>query len=98
MICFFFFEQKTAYEITEGDWSSDVCSSDLSAFAPRGRRRRRRRPRGAKAERSEEHTSELQSPSVISYAVFCSKKKKQISSMSLIFLSVKTLKGCVKRL
>src|SRR5213079_3597584 len=26
---FFFFEQKTAYEITTGDWSSDVCSSDL---------------------------------------------------------------------
>ena len=26
--------------------------------------------------RSEEHTSELQSPSVISYAVFCLKKKK----------------------
>src|SRR5213595_2699143 len=27
--CFFFFMQKTAYEITEGDWSSDVCSADL---------------------------------------------------------------------
>src|SRR5213595_4368241 len=27
--------------------------------------------------RSEEHTSELQSPSVISYAVFCLKKKKR---------------------
>src|SRR6059036_3198659 len=26
---FFFFKQKTAYEITYGDWSSDVCSSDL---------------------------------------------------------------------
>ena len=30
MICiFFFFKQKTAYEIKECDWSSDVCSSDL---------------------------------------------------------------------
>src|SRR5216117_3775921 len=28
---FFFFKQKTAYEIRKGDWSSDVCSSDLSA-------------------------------------------------------------------
>src|SRR5881392_602703 len=28
--CFFFFKQKTAYEITHSDWSSDVCSSDLS--------------------------------------------------------------------
>src|SRR6056300_1923748 len=26
---FFFFKQKTAYEISECDWSSDVCSSDL---------------------------------------------------------------------
>src|SRR5216117_2540937 len=26
---FFFFKQKTAYEIRKGDWSSDVCSSDL---------------------------------------------------------------------
>src|ERR1051325_7528863 len=30
---FFFFKQKTAYEITYGDWSSDVCSSDLDARA-----------------------------------------------------------------
>ena len=28
---FFFFKQKTAYEIKECDWSSDVCSSDLVA-------------------------------------------------------------------
>src|SRR3546814_5823281 len=98
------------------DWSSDVCSSDLSlpqtasarghrssfqtspcqsSFrrpdkeawrpvsppAPRGRRnlsdrrayaQKRRRNRN----RSEEHTSELQSLMRISYAVFCLKKKK----------------------
>src|SRR3546814_6250075 len=29
MICFFFFKQKTAYEMRISDWSSDVCSSDL---------------------------------------------------------------------
>src|SRR5213083_3179355 len=29
LFCFFFFKQKTAYEITASDWSSDVCSSDL---------------------------------------------------------------------
>src|SRR5213595_142527 len=33
LIFFFFFKQKTAYEITEGDWSSDVCSSDLDELA-----------------------------------------------------------------
>src|SRR5213075_2570432 len=31
VVFFFFFKQKTAYEITRRDWSSDVCSSDLSA-------------------------------------------------------------------
>src|SRR3546814_2439053 len=31
MVCFifFFFKQKTAYEMRISDWSSDVCSSDL---------------------------------------------------------------------
>src|SRR5213596_4070543 len=29
MLSFFFFKQKTAYEIRPCDWSSDVCSSDL---------------------------------------------------------------------
>src|SRR3546814_21159619 len=28
-ILFFFFKQKTAYEMRISDWSSDVCSSDL---------------------------------------------------------------------
>src|SRR3546814_7666842 len=27
--CFFFFKQKTAYEMRISDWSSDVCSADL---------------------------------------------------------------------
>src|SRR3546814_18186147 len=35
---FFFFKQKTAYEMRISDWSSDVCSSDLVA--------RRDRPHG----------------------------------------------------
>src|SRR3546814_2133113 len=29
-IDFFFFKQKTAYELRISDWSSDVCSSDLT--------------------------------------------------------------------
>src|SRR3546814_4884476 len=128
---FFFFKQKTAYEMRISDWSSDVCSSDLPArllmpamidtpdletrAAPddhhalrlwlrmltccnlieseiRGRLRTefdttlprfdlmaqlQRAPKGMKmGERSEEHTSELQSLMRISYAVFCLKKKK----------------------
>src|SRR3546814_20299025 len=30
---FFFFKQKTAYEMRISDWSSDVCSSDVDAWA-----------------------------------------------------------------
>src|SRR3546814_6841769 len=36
---FFFFKQKTAYEMRISDWSSDVCSSDLAtdlAASPAG--------------------------------------------------------------
>src|SRR3546814_7378562 len=129
----FFFKQKTADEMRISDWSSDVCSSDLSGFgcrsgcyggeiddrefhrngsfdlnavgappahsegigdghkaarlpaalvqrAVRGVAKQPGDPAGrAKApmciERSEEHTSELQSLMRISYAVFCLKKK-----------------------
>src|SRR6059036_2266018 len=58
----FFFKQKTAYELTYGDWSSDVCSSDLrlrpGCDGLRGRPLRRRGPRRpattARRRRSEE--------------------------------------------
>src|SRR3546814_7644953 len=34
LLCFFFFfKQKTAYEMRISDWSSDVCSSDLLGSA-----------------------------------------------------------------
>src|SRR3546814_10549356 len=33
-MCFFFFKQKTAYEMRISDWSSDLCSSDLLAHHP----------------------------------------------------------------
>src|SRR3546814_8618065 len=38
LFCFFFFKQKTAYEMRISDWSSDVCSSDL-AVVPEMRKR-----------------------------------------------------------
>src|SRR3546814_6462523 len=41
--CFFFFKQKTAYEMRISDWSSDVCSSDLVEQQPEGHRQRRLR-------------------------------------------------------
>src|SRR3546814_1005901 len=37
-VVFVFFKQKTAYEMRISDWSSDVCSSDLSRGILRARR------------------------------------------------------------
>src|SRR3546814_4900102 len=108
---FFFFKQKTAYEMRISDWSSDVCSSDLLSEQPSAwalnilntggavQPAKKKAP-GAwgsgrlpdrsllpalfaiaeqaqqhDEQRSEEHTSELQSLMRISYAVFCLKKK-----------------------
>src|SRR3546814_6395438 len=58
---FFFFKQKTAYEMRISDWSSDVCSSDLVAggldrpsggrAAPSLLRGGRHRRRGRRSER-----------------------------------------------
>src|SRR3546814_3646669 len=39
---FFFFKQKTAYEMRISDWSSDVCSSDLGFGKTEGDGRSRR--------------------------------------------------------
>src|SRR3546814_5149576 len=50
-VLFFFFKQKTAYEMRISDWSSDVCSSDLHGLSRLGPRRahpeRRRDERAA---------------------------------------------------
>src|SRR3546814_5667012 len=35
-LLFFFFKQKTAYEMRISDWSSDVCSSDLRGTSRQG--------------------------------------------------------------
>src|SRR3546814_9952181 len=51
---FFFFKQKTAYEMRISDWSSDVCSSDLASQRKQheaGPRRTRIRPRRAEHDR-----------------------------------------------
>src|SRR3546814_7678325 len=42
MVLFFFFKQKTAYEMRISDWSSDVCSSDLIWGQDRPRATRRK--------------------------------------------------------
>src|SRR3546814_18000734 len=44
-VFFFFFKQKTAYEMRISDWSSDVCSSDLSDGQSDSAGERCRKPR-----------------------------------------------------
>src|SRR3546814_17185135 len=48
-VFFFFFKQKTAYEMRISDWSSDVCSSDLGfgQFARQLLARARAQPKDA---------------------------------------------------
>src|SRR3546814_2246330 len=56
MLLVFFFKQKTAYEMRISDWSSDVCSSDLSGPGPwRGPLRRLFRSAGPAFLRYDEH-------------------------------------------
>src|SRR3546814_2342070 len=64
----------------------------LAAIAARRRRARQAGDlhRHADADRSEEHTSELQSLMRISYAVFCLKKKNQINIIQTVHISQNT--------
>src|SRR3546814_4599877 len=56
---FFFFKQKTAYEMRISDWSSDVCSSDLVPDRRGPVRPLRPRPRGARFRRRPRGDSDL---------------------------------------
>src|SRR6056300_1392549 len=73
----FFFKQKTAYEISECDWSSEVCSSDLKQKTAYEISECDWSSDVCSSDRSEEHTSELQSHSEISYAVFCLRSEER---------------------
>src|SRR3546814_3440738 len=55
---FFFFKQKTAYEMRISDWSSDVCSSDLAALPARATEA----PTAATAKATEAPTPKSPSP------------------------------------
>src|SRR3546814_1316314 len=60
---FFFFKQKTAYEMRISDWSSDVCSSDLLRVALQPPDLPRQPPRGQHADqqrRAQQHQAPAQ--------------------------------------
>src|SRR2546426_8393047 len=95
---FFFFSSRRRHTILQGDWSSDVCSSDLHTLdmraalrgddGPGGQRHQVRTAVSAatpspsttlsmrRVVRSEEHTSELQSPCNLVCRLLLEKKKK----------------------
>src|SRR5688572_32080736 len=87
---FFFFSSRRRHTRFDCDWSSDVCSSDLSARVLQdsqamSRSRRplacfkpcARTPPSSRRFRSEEHTSELQSQSNLVCRLLLEKKKKK---------------------
>src|SRR5256885_5210921 len=82
--CFFFFSSRRRHTRLQGDWSSDVCSSDLFVIMPQMPSYRllriplgtARRDAGADRKSTRLNSSHL----VISYAVFCLKKKKKNKS------------------
>src|SRR2546430_10428389 len=82
---FFFFSSRRRHTRFDCDWSSDVCSSDLSAFRglqanwPDCRGFILRARGGYYWGRSEEHTSELQSQSNLVCRLLLEKKKKNNS-------------------
>src|SRR5256885_8960687 len=81
---FFFFSSRRRHTRLQGDWSSDVCSSDLPGGAHQGGHAHRQVGGRAAGDvvhlhlhRSEEHTSELQSPCNLVCRLLLEKKKKK---------------------
>src|SRR5256885_10940730 len=101
VMCFFFFSSRRRHTRLQGDWSSDVCSSDLEGggacwanagpartIAVNSRKLRRicfglgasTHGRRTIQPRSEEHTSELQSPCNLVCRLLLEKKKNPTTS------------------
>src|SRR5256885_8309811 len=80
--CFFFFSSRRRHTRLQGDWSSDVCSSDLTPSPARARSSSRpmevaasSTTRASSPPPDRKSTRLNSSHLVISYAVFCLKKK-----------------------
>src|SRR5438270_2156963 len=78
---FFFFSSRRRHTRFDCDWSSDVCSSDLTLLRPQRRKSHCATPRPHQPMRSEEHTSELQSQSNLVCRLLLEKKKNSIGIM-----------------
>src|SRR5216683_5717369 len=96
---FFFFSSRRRHTRSDRDWSSDVCSSDLTP--PRFSTARKSMSRGrtccwwrpwSSRVRSEEHTSELQSRSDLVCRLLLEKKNKKIIAIPLTKKKKKKIK------
>src|SRR2546426_6591717 len=89
-VTFFFFSSRRRHTRLQGDWSSDVCSSDLSPSVPlvEGTSSKPEQATAcfsarAVALRSEEHTSELQSPCNLVCRLLLEKKNRDLPPSEL---------------
>src|SRR5256885_10706396 len=88
----FFFSSRRRHTILQGDWSSDVCSSDLLAQPVAGApsagacTAREGQPGPQRCAGDRKSTRLNSSHLVISYAVFCLKKKKKNATSLLGWL------------
>src|ERR1039457_7330837 len=86
-LCVVFFSSRRRHTRLQGDWSSDVCSSDLLHILEfRSIATIRHYP--GNPFRSEEHTSELQSPCNLVCRLLLEKKKKQPNTDSKHYIAV----------
>src|SRR3546814_8986343 len=75
-------ERRALAGITDRLVSADKIDAAVAAYAAHINRENRQQRIAADADRSEEHTSELQSLMRISYAVFCLKKKSEHNNIN----------------
>src|SRR2546430_10035124 len=92
---FFFFSSRRRHTRFDCDWSSDVCSSDLTRAICLPEKEQRCRsvaqPGSALAWGDRKSTRLNSSHSQISYAVFCLKKKKQAKLRIVLDASLKCM-------
>src|SRR5256885_11768463 len=86
LVFIFFFSSRRRHTRLQGDWSSDVCSSDLLGLerpVHGGRRQAVDQQHGRALAAQDRKSTRLNSSHlVISYAVFCLEKKKKIELSS----------------
>src|SRR3546814_7808938 len=88
-VVFFFFKQKTAYEMRISDWSSDVCSSDLGLQA-----RRREHRLGRSARQQDDERNAVLSPDSSGQRAISQEAKSAIMDISELI----TTDGVIARL